>query len=210
MHDEGTTARPKGPTVFLDRDGVICELRPDPISGELEGPIHVSDTMLVAGAAAALVRLRAAGATLVGVTNQPSAAKGIITLEEQEEIQAHVIGLLHVEGVVLDRWELCPHHPVALLAALRVDCHCRKPRPGMLINAATELDLDLSSSYMIGDSDTDIEAGLAVGATTVILGAVDGHKRRHPERADAQRADLAAAVEFVLGHARDRNGPASH
>ena len=193
------------PAVFVDRDGIINELRPDPVTGELEAPLAVSDVALIEKAPRATASLEAAGFILVGVTNQPSAAKGKITLEQQDAIHARVIQLLADAGVRLSKWMICPHHPEGIVSELSLDCECRKPRPGMLLSAARDLDIDLAASWMIGDSDSDIEAGLAVGTRTILVGKESSPKRRHPERASFVADDIESASTHIL-HANAHSG----
>lgn len=185
--------------VFLDRDGVINALCADPLTGALEGPLSVSDVQLLSGVTRDITRLQLAGYLIVGVTNQPSAAKGFISEEEQEAIHERVLHLLARDGVVLDDWRICPHHPEAVVAEFALDCACRKPKPGMLLDAAEYLRIDLAQSWMIGDSDSDVEAGIAAGTRTAIIGAVNSHKRRNPDRATLHCDDLAGVVEAIIG-----------
>ncbi len=184
--------------IFLDRDGVINELRPDPTTGLAEGPISVKDVSLTNDAIDAIKRLRFEGYFLVGVTNQPAAAKGTIGLAEQDAIHGLVTTLLKSNDASLDDWRICPHHPDGVVAELTMDCDCRKPRPGMLIDAAREHNLDLGESWIIGDSDSDIEAGIAAGTRTVLIGEQNTHKRQHPERASMQVDTLTEAVDKIL------------
>lgn len=185
--------------VFVDRDGIINELRPDPETGEPEGPLAVVDVKLIPGAARFIKEFANAGFLVVGVTNQPAAAKGKISLAEQEAIHAQVIDLLAKEDVELTSWQICPHHPDGVLPGLNVICDCRKPKSGMLYKAARELQIGLERSWMIGDSDSDIEAGAGAGTRTVLVGAYNPHKRRHPERATFHAVDLEGAARHVLG-----------
>ena len=144
---------------FVDRDGTLDELVPDPVSGEPEGPLHARDVTLIPGAAAALGDLTGAGWLLIGVTNQPAAAKAKVSVDELAEVQARVLELLPAEGVRFDDFRLCMHHPDGVVPALSRECDCRKPAPGMLLEAAGPLGVDLSASWMIGDTDSDVEAG---------------------------------------------------
>jgi histidinol-phosphate phosphatase family protein len=184
--------------IFLDRDGVMNELRPDPTTGLLEGPLSVADVNLTDDVVDAIKRLRLGGYFLVGVTNQPAAAKGTISLAEQNAIHSRVTALLNANDASLDDWRICPHHPDGVIAELTMDCDCRKPRPGMLVDAAREHNLDLGLSWIIGDSDSDIEAGIAAGTRTVLIGTKNTHKRQHPERASIQVGTLTEAVDRIL------------
>lgn len=185
---------------FLDRDGVLNQLVADPESGLAESPLDPSDVVLSPGAAAAAARLAAAGFLLVGVSNQPAAAKGRVPLEQLVAVQARVVALLAAEGVVFDRFQLCWHHPDALLKELAGPCDCRKPAPGMLLQAATALDIDLAASWMVGDSDSDVLAGRAAGTRTILVeNPASAHRRRGTATPDATAADLTVAQARIAG-----------
>jgi D-glycero-D-manno-heptose 1,7-bisphosphate phosphatase len=185
--------------VFVDRDGVINELKLDPDSGTLESPLAVSEVVLTPSAGDALRRLQAAGRILVGVSNQPAAAKGRISIAELLAIQARVVELLGEQGVRFQDFRLCLHHPDASVVELAGRCDCRKPAPGMLLDSARELGIDLARSWMIGDTDGDVLAGRAAGCRTVLVEQRgSAHKRTGDVRPDAVAADLRAAVDVVL------------
>lgn len=184
---------------FLDRDGVLNALVPDPASGRCESPLHPRDVRLLPGAAASARRLADAGFALVGVSNQPAAAKGTISLEELFAVQERVLELLSAEGVLFDDFRLCSHHPEGVVAELRGPCDCRKPAPGMLLETAAKLNLDLPSSWMIGDTDTDVDAGRAAGCRTALIEHPgSAHKRGGSGTADLKAADLAHAVTAIV------------
>lgn len=144
------------PAVFLDRDGtVIVEV------DYLADPERVE---LVPGSGPALRRLMEAGYALVLVTNQSGIARGRLDEDILAAIHARLDELLAPHGVRFDGVYYCPHHPEHGGERYAKDCDCRKPRPGMLLQAARELDLDLGRSCMVGDAARDLEAGWAVGA----------------------------------------------
>ena len=185
--------------VLLDRDGTLNAAVPDPDSGQLESPLRVEDVRLLPGAAGAAAQLAAADFTLVCVSNQPAAAKGKCTVTELRAIHERVLELLAREGVDLARSYLCLAHPDASVPALRGPCDCRKPAPGMLLEAARTLGLDLDRSWMIGDTDGDVGAGQAVGcATALIEYAGSAHKRAGNPAADIVARDLTDAGAQVL------------
>jgi D-glycero-D-manno-heptose 1,7-bisphosphate phosphatase len=185
--------------VFFDRDGVVDELVPDPASGLPESPLAPEQVVLIAGAADALRRLRDAGYVLVGTSNQPAAAKGIVALEQLNDVQARVLDLLERAGAEPDAFRICFHHPAGVVPELTHACNCRKPSPGMLLDAAAELGLDLSESWMIGDTDADVETGAAAGCRTILIDNPDSaHKRGGTARTDTTAADLAAAADFIV------------
>jgi D-glycero-D-manno-heptose 1,7-bisphosphate phosphatase len=185
--------------VFFDRDGVVNELVPDPVSGVPESPLDPEQVALIPGAAAALRRLHEFGYLLVGTSNQPAAAKGTVPLEQLHVVQARVLQLLELEGVAPDGFQLCFHHPDGLVASLTGECDCRKPAPGMLLVAAEELRLDLARSWMIGDTDADVLAGAAAGCRTILVEHPgSAHKRSGGATPDELVADLDDAVRLIL------------
>ena len=185
--------------VFLDRDGVIADLVPDPVTGLPESPLRPSDVALLPGAAFAIRRLRGAGYAVVLVSNQPAVAKGTVTLEQLTAVQQRVLELLAEEDAKPDACELCFHHPDGVVSEFTVVCDCRKPAPGMLLRAVRDLGVDLPASWMIGDTDHDVAAGAAAGCRTVlVLTPGSAHKRVAAVKPDAIAADLQAAVEVVL------------
>ena len=198
--------------VFLDRDGVINELVPDPVDGRPESPIRADDVELAPRAVDGLRVLRSAGLLLIVVSNQPAAAKGKATLEDLEAVHDRVRALLARAGVELDGWRYCHHHPDGIVPELTGDCPCRKPRPGMLLDAARERSIDLPKSWMVGDSDADIDAGRAAGCRTVLVGhRASGHRRSGSVRPDHHAHNLFAAATLVLDQGQARsNAPSRH
>lgn len=177
------------PAVFLDRDGtLIAEV------GHLGDPDGVE---LLPGVPEALRRLRDAGFALVVVTNQAGVARGLFTEEAVRAVNARVAEVLGEEELWLDGWYFCPHHP-----DLTGACRCRKPEPGMLRKAATELGLRLEDSWMVGDHPGDAEAGWRAGARPVIVrtghGLLPGSD--HDPGPDVPVVDdLPAAADLILG-----------
>ncbi len=185
--------------VFMDRDGVVNELVVDPRSGRSESPLSVEDVSIYPGAPKQIARLRDAGWFVVCVTNQPSAAKGSILLETLRAIHSEVRSQLAAEGGDFDADRICLHHPEGTVAALGAVCDCRKPQPGMLFDAAAEYDIDLGRSWMIGDTDADVQAGRAAGVRTVLVETTgSAHKRSTPDEADVVVAELGEAVDAIL------------
>jgi D-glycero-D-manno-heptose 1,7-bisphosphate phosphatase len=157
---------------FLDRDGVLNELVPDPASGVPESPLSVAEVRLVPGAAAAAARLAQLGFVLVCVSNQPAAAKGRVSVAQLLAVHDRVVELLGEQGVKLAASHLCMHHEQGVVPELSGACDCRKPAPGMLLEEARGLAIDLGVSWMVGDTDADIAAGKAAGCMTLLI--------RHP------------------------------
>jgi len=168
--------------VFLDRDGVINltlvrKGRPYPPSG-------LEEIEILPGVLEALRRLRAAGFRLVVVTNQPDVARGRQTRKAVEAINAALKARLP-----LDEFRVCYHDDAD-------GCLCRKPAPGMLLDAAKDADLDLSKSFIVGDRWRDIEAGRRAGCTTVLI---DYHyAETELSQSHARVSSLSEAVEWIL------------
>jgi D-glycero-D-manno-heptose 1,7-bisphosphate phosphatase len=185
--------------VILDRDGVLDDPVPDPRSGGLpESPYDPADVRLAAGALAGVRALRAQGFLLVVASNQPAAAKGTVSLESLWAVHERVEALLREGGMVLDGWYYCHHHPAGVVPELSGLCDCRKPAPGLLLRAAEEHDLDLAASWMVGDSDADVEAGRRAGCRTVLIEHPgSAHRRSASVDPTLVAADLAAAAVAI-------------
>lgn len=155
----------KQKAVFLDRDGTINKY-----VGFLR---KVEEFELIEGVAEAVKEINRSGYLAVIVTNQPVIARGEITFSELENIHNKMETLLGMQGAYVDAIYFCPHHPHfgydGEVKELKIECECRKPKPGMLLKAAKDLNIDLSSSYMVGDSENDIKAGKAAGSKSVLL-----------------------------------------
>jgi D-glycero-D-manno-heptose 1,7-bisphosphate phosphatase len=156
--------------VFLDRDGTLNKLVYYSDLGIVDSPFLPSQLSLVPGAAKAMANLRKKGFLLVLASNQPGVAKGNMGKKDFIAIDRKLDLLLAGQGASLDAKYYCTHHPKAKLAALRKNCPCRKPKPGMLFKAALEHGIDLKRSYMVGDGISDIRAGRAAGCRTVFVG----------------------------------------
>lgn len=159
----------KQKAVFLDRDGTINKY-----VGFLR---DIDDFELLPGVAEAVKLINASGYLAIVVTNQPVIARGEVTVPQLQEIHNKMETLLGAEGAYLDAIYYCPHHPhkgyEGEVPELKIDCDCRKPKPGMLLKAAEEYNIDLSQSWMIGDGENDIKAGKAAGCRTALIGTDD-------------------------------------
>lgn len=164
------------PAVFLDRDGVINEIVFNEDIEQMDSPSKISEYQFLPGVSEAIKQFKDKGYYVFVVTNQPSAAKGKTTLSNLYDINTYAIEQLKSQGAVIDDLYMCPHYP-KMLPATKEDfliktCDCRKPKPGLLYKAIKKYNIDLSRSYMVGDSCTDIEAGAAVGVKTVFIGSL--------------------------------------
>lgn len=156
----------KQKAIFLDRDGTVNNY-----VGFLR---NIDDFELLSGAAEAIKQINQSGYLAVVVTNQPVIARGEVTEPELRLIHNKMETLLGEQGAYLDRIYYCPHHPhggyPGEIPELKTECACRKPKPGMLLKAAEELNIDLSQSWIVGDSENDIKAGKAAGCKTALIG----------------------------------------
>lgn len=158
--------------IFLDRDGTLNRMVYDETHGLLDSPRRPEQVTVIPGAADFMRKARERGYKLVVVTNQPGIAKGTLTLAELDEVNGRLAELLAAEGASWDALYYCPHHPKGeggSNPAYVRDCDCRKPKPGMLLRAAAEMDLDLQTSWLMGDGLNDVQAGNAAGCRTVLL-----------------------------------------
>ena len=162
---ERKNLRNKQKAIFLDRDGTI---------NVYNGFVRSTDDFtLIPGVASAIKRFNDEGFLTIVVTNQPVIARGEATVEELNEIHNKMETLLGNEGAYLDAIYYCPHHPhkgyEGEIPELKIECNCRKPKPGLLLPAAKDYNIDLSESYMIGDTENDILAGINAGCQTVLV-----------------------------------------
>lgn len=184
--------------IFLDRDGVLNDPVPDG-DGPPESPYRPQDVRLTSGAVEGARALRDAGYALVVVTNQPAAAKATATVAALDAVNARVRELLAAGGVELDGWYTCLHHPAGTVAGLAGPCDCRKPAPGMLLQAAGELELDLGASWIVGDTDADMGAGRAAGTrTALVTHPGSAHRRTPAATGDVVAQDLAEAAARIV------------
>jgi D-glycero-D-manno-heptose 1,7-bisphosphate phosphatase len=187
----------------LDRDGTLNELVPDLPGGDPESPVRVEDVKLIPGAAEAARSLAEAGWMLIGASNQPAAAKGTVSLERLMAVQDRVLSMFAELGVQFDDFRLCLHHPEAVVPGLGGPCDCRKPKPGLLLDAAAANEVDLAASWMIGDTDADILAGQAAGCQTVLIEHPgSAHKRSLSITPTLVMPDFAAAAASLSRGAR--------
>lgn len=189
MNGEGVTGNKRA--VFLDRDGTINE--------EKEYLSRVEDFEFIPGAAAAISRLNAAGFLVIVVTNQSGIGRGYYDEAALERLHRHMDRELARFGAAVDAYYFCPHHPQHGIGDYGVECACRKPLPGMLLQAARDFPLDLAASYIIGDKLADVDAGLKAGCRPLLVrtGYGAAEEARLPAGVKAY-ADLAAAVEAII------------
>lgn len=181
----------KRPSIFLDRDGVLIkDMDKNPKAENLEILPNVIE---------AVRKINQSDFLSIVVTNQPMIAKGFVTFDDVEEVHKTLETKLGQDRAYLDGIYYCPHHPEKGFAGeipeLKIECDCRKPKAGMFYQAAKDFNIDLSKSWMIGDRESDMQAGKNAGCKTILVGkTIDSS-----EYADMQFADLLEAVEFILG-----------
>ncbi len=178
------------PTVFLDRDGVLNENRADYVR-------TWEQVVILPGVFDAMQRLAASSFAVVVVTNQSAVGRGLVTRETLAAINQGIVREVQRAGGRIDAVYACPHAP-------EDGCACRKPRPGMLVQAAQDLDLDLARSYLVGDAVSDMQAALAAGSRPVLVRTGRGVKQAlglavHGLHHVPVAADLHEAVDWIFG-----------
>ena len=182
--------------IFFDRDDTLIE---DP--GYISNPEQVK---LLTGVPRALIELKALGYKLVVVTNQSAVARGIITEKVLGDIHKRLEQLLAEENAFLDGIYYCPYHPKGVVKKYRQESEFRKPNPGMLLKAAEEMDLDLDQSWCVGNSSSDIEAGLRAGCKTILIDLPSRQQQLKPgePRPDYKAVNIKEVVNIVKKYHR--------
>lgn len=168
--------------IFLDRDGVIN--RAKIINGKPYPPLSIRELDILDGVSEAILKLRNANYLLIVVTNQPDVARGIVTKESVEEINKFIVGKIQIDEI-----KTCYHDDDA-------KCNCRKPLPGMILEAASIYDIDLKESYMIGDRWRDVEAGKRAGCKTIFIDY--GYSEKKPKGFHHSATSLLDAQKIIL------------
>ncbi|MCI5114681.1 MAG: D-glycero-beta-D-manno-heptose 1,7-bisphosphate 7-phosphatase [Candidatus Electrothrix sp. AW1] len=184
------------PAVFLDRDGTINE--------QMGYINHISRFILLPGVATAIRRLNEQNIPVVVVTNQSGLARGYFPPVLLDAVHAQMERELAAQDAHIDGLYICPHHPEAKEKQFRKVCTCRKPQTGLLEQAAAELELDLTRSFMVGDRWSDLKCGNRVGATSVLV--LTGYGRGDLEyigpeqeiQPDKIAEDLSEAVDWII------------
>jgi D-glycero-D-manno-heptose 1,7-bisphosphate phosphatase len=186
----------KNAAIFLDRDGTI---------NEEAGYLDSEAKLMILPAAFEAVRLiNASGFKAVVVSNQAGVAKGLFDEEFVRFINGRIQAAMVEKGGVIDRFYFCPHHPSEGFDPYRVLCDCRKPEPGLLLQAAADLDIDLTRSYMIGDHLRDVETAHRVGARGILVRTGHGADQLQNaelnavNRPDHVAPDILEAVRWIL------------
>lgn len=185
------------PAVFLDRDGTLIE--------EVNYLDSLDQFQLYPWTVEALQLLARAGFKLVVITNQAGVARGYFDEPFVRMTHDHLQRLLEQEGVVLDGIYYCPHHAEGVVPEYAIVCECRKPKPGLMLKAARDLDLDLARSYVVGDRWSDVQLARAAGAKGLLVRSGYGELAANNGVPDvtpsAIATDLLEAARWIVEHA---------
>lgn len=192
----GRSLKRKQKAIFLDRDGTINEY-----VGFLK---EINKFRLLPNVAEAIAKINASPYLVIVATNQSVIARGEVTYQELDEIHKKMETELGHEGAYIDDIFFCPHHPHqgydGEVPELKIDCDCRKPKIGMLLEAATKYNIDLPSSWYIGDTTVDIQTGKNAGMKTILVQTGEsGKDEKYDSKPDYIAANLLSAVTHILG-----------
>jgi D-glycero-D-manno-heptose 1,7-bisphosphate phosphatase len=194
-------SKPQDWAVFLDRDGTINE--------EVNYLGDPAQLKLTPGAAKAIHLLNSHHIPVIVVTNQAGIARGYFTIAQMHLVHHALDAMLAPDNAKIDAYYFCPHHPTAGIGEYKISCTCRKPEPGMFHQAAQDLHLDLTKSYLVGDKLTDIQAGNRAGCRTVLVetgyGKAESTNCQSEIKPDRISPDLLEATDWILTQFQDRS-----
>jgi D,D-heptose 1,7-bisphosphate phosphatase len=173
--------------IFLDRDGTITPAG--------DHPCKIKDMEFIDSAMEGLRRMQKFGYPLIIVTNQAGIAKGFFKEEDYFSFRNEMHKQLQENGIIINAEYFCPHHTEGIVLRYRIDCNCRKPKTGMLEQAAKDFNLDLKKCWMIGDSISDIKAGKNAGCKTIQV--LSGEEKKELDEADFIAYELVHASYFI-------------
>jgi D-glycero-D-manno-heptose 1,7-bisphosphate phosphatase len=153
--------------LFLDRDGIINRMVKQP-GGHFDSPQKANQVVLVDGIENIISLARQHDMNVIVISNQPGIAKGKMNKEVFEKIEQKIFSLLKEKDVEVDRVYQCFHHPLSIIEDLKIECECRKPGPGLLLQAATDFPIDMAHSIFIGDNVSDMLAGTKAGCHVIL------------------------------------------
>ncbi|MDG6904992.1 MAG: HAD family hydrolase [Nitrososphaerota archaeon] len=185
--------------IFIDRDGVINDLVYRDDEGHIGSPMSAKQLTVFPFAAETIKRIQAKGYLAIVVSNQPGVAKKQFTFAELQKMNQKIKRNLAKSGVSLDGEYYCLHHPNALIKKYKVNCDCRKPKPGLLLRAAKERRINLKDSYFVGDAISDVKAGKAAGCRTVLIGNMTDLLNRVITQEKAEPDYLIGSLKDVIG-----------
>lgn len=188
---------------LIDRDGVINELPKYKLGNEVEFITSPEDLILINGAAEGIKLLNQNNIKTIIISNQPQVARGILKTEEVITINNKLKELLNNKGAEIDAIYFCPHHPIKGINEFKIECECRKPKPGMIIKAKEEFKLDLKNSFVIGDRSSDIKAGNLAGCKTIAVKTGYGFNDEFKDAtADFIVSDLLEAAKLIISEGK--------
>ncbi|MHB1907802.1 MAG: D-glycero-alpha-D-manno-heptose-1,7-bisphosphate 7-phosphatase [Nitrososphaerales archaeon] len=165
----------KTKAALLDRDGVICDLVYNKEEGQIGSPFSAKQLRVFPYVPDSIKALQKLGFKIFVISNQPGVAKKQFTYAEHNRMNEKIRKTLAKEGVKLDGEYFCLHHPYGLIPKYSITCDCRKPKPGLILQAAKENDLDLERSFFIGDTLSDVKAGIAAHCKTILIANPTGY-----------------------------------
>jgi len=180
------------PAVFLDRDGTI--------NVEKNYVYRLSDWEWLPGVIEGIGRLNRAGFKVIAVSNQSGIARGYYTMRDVDELHCEINQELKRHGARIDAFYYCPHHPDFGSAG---ECRCRKPAPGLILDSARDMHVDLARSFLVGDKWTDIQAALATGIVPILVATGYGASERTlvPEQVECAD-DFLGAVSYITSRSQ--------
>ena len=179
----------KKKAILLDRDGTI--------NIEKDYLYKIEDFEFEKNVVQALKIFSAMGYTLAVVTNQSGIARGFYTEEDLEKLNNYIKEKLAEQGIIIEKFYYCPHHPEKGIGKYKIDCECRKPKTGMLDAAIRELDIDISKSYMVGDTLADLDAGKKAGLQPILV--TTGHGSETAEKLGERKVEIYNSLyDFAL------------
>jgi len=184
----------KNAAVFLDRDGTINE--------EVGYLSRIEQLELFPATFEAIRMINESGMKAVVITNQSGIARGFFNEDLVNAVHAKINEMLQKKGAFIDRFYYCPHHPTEGSGVYKTDCDCRKPKPGMFLKAAEEMDIDISQSYMIGDMPEDIQAARSAGVKGILVRTGYGKNIVETGKTVFIAQDILDAVKWIM---KDRN-----
>ncbi len=188
--------------VFLDRDGAVNELVYHQEQEVIDSPFTVNQFKLLPGVPEAINLLHRSGYLVILISNQPGVAKGHMTSNNFAEIKQKMKAELAEKGATLDGEYYCLHHPKAVVEHLRVNCDCRKPKPGLVLRAAKDHNISLPQSWFVGDNISDIQTGKSAGCQTILIGKLKCElchlMDEQNVRPDTISSSLSEAVQYIL------------
>lgn len=185
--------------IFLDRDGVLNDLVYNKQEGSIGSPFSAKEMRIFSFVPDSIKKIQQLGFRTIIISNQPGVAKRQFAYSEHVKMNSKLERELAKKGCKLDGTYYCLHHPSALIRKYKKNCDCRKPKPGLILEAAKDLDIDLKGSYFVGDSLGDVKAGKAVGCKTVLVGHVTDFLNRMIEKEKTEPDFMIPSLKEMPG-----------